>query len=63
MQLIMVLKNLINYLNANQGAIYLYNDTDPEYLHLEQILVETQCKLVRLCGLIRMGLNQFKSLP
>ena len=35
----------------------------PLHLHLEQILVGTQCKLVRLCGLIRMGLNQFKSLP
>ena len=35
----------------------------PPHLHLEQILVATQCKLVRLCGLIRMGLNQFKSLP
>ena len=35
----------------------------PPHLHLELIFVGTPRMLVRLYGLIRMGLNQFKSLP
>ena len=35
----------------------------PPHLHLELFLVGTPRMLVRLYGLIRMGLNQFKSLP
>jgi len=32
-----VLKNLIHFLDANQGGIFLYNDTDKEDIHLELV--------------------------
>ncbi|MCQ2250189.1 MAG: GAF domain-containing protein [Bacteroidales bacterium] len=32
-----VLKNLIHFLDANQGGLFLYNDTDKEDIHLELV--------------------------
>ena len=32
-----VLKNLIHFLGANQGGLFLYNDTDKEDIHLELV--------------------------
>jgi PAS domain S-box-containing protein len=32
-----VLKNLIDYLNANQGGLFTYNDDDNENIHLELV--------------------------
>lgn len=32
-----VLKNLIHFLNANQGGLFLYNDSDKEDIHLELV--------------------------
>lgn len=32
-----VIQNLVNYLDANQGGLFLYNDEDPENRHLELI--------------------------
>ncbi|MCR5454603.1 MAG: GAF domain-containing protein, partial [Bacteroidales bacterium] len=32
-----VLKNLIQFLGANQGGLFLYNDTDKEDIHLELV--------------------------
>lgn len=32
-----IIKNLIDYLNASQGGVYLYNDDDAEDLHLQLI--------------------------
>ncbi len=32
-----VLKNLIHFLGANQGGLFLYNDTDKEDVHLELV--------------------------
>jgi len=32
-----VIQNLVNYLDANQGGLFLYNDDDPENKHLELI--------------------------
>ena len=32
-----VLKNLIHFLNANQGGLFLYNDSDKDDIHLELV--------------------------
>ncbi len=32
-----VIQNLVNYLDANQGGLFIYNDDDPENVHLELI--------------------------
>jgi len=32
-----IIQNLINYTDANQGGLFIYNDEDPEDLHLELV--------------------------